>query len=118
MSFGFAWLGWRRLTYLTSAEDIRVEHGLLSRSARSVPYERIQDVSIEQKWLPRLLGLAEVKFETGAGGKEEISLAYLSLEGLDASTERPSDSLCHACLTREYPTRIPSDTTKLRFERV
>lgn len=79
MSFGFAWLSWRRLTYLTGPEDIRVEHGLLSRNARSVPYERIQDVSIEQKWLPRLLGLAEVKFETGAGGKEEISLAYLSL---------------------------------------
>ncbi|HWK41925.1 MAG TPA: PH domain-containing protein [Croceibacterium sp.] len=79
LSFGVAWLQWRRLTYLTGADDIRVEKGLLSRSARSVPYERIQDVSIEQKWLPRLLGLAEVRFETGAGGKEEIALAYLSL---------------------------------------
>jgi putative membrane protein len=79
-SFAIAWLKWRRLTYTTGSEDIRVEQGLLERSARSVPYERIQDVSIEQKWLPRLFGLAEVKFETGAGGKEEIVLAYLSLE--------------------------------------
>ena len=45
-----------------------------------MPYERIQDVSLEEKLLPRLFGLAEVRFETGAGGKEEISLAYLSLD--------------------------------------
>lgn len=80
VSVGFAWFKWKHFTYLTGAEDIRVEHGLFSRHARSVPYERIQDVSIEQKFLPRLLGLAEVRFETGAGGKDEIALAYLSLD--------------------------------------
>jgi amidophosphoribosyltransferase len=44
------------------------------------------------------------------------SLAYLSLEGLQAATERPASSLCRACLTREYPTRVPAATEKLRFE--
>jgi putative membrane protein len=79
-SVGFAWIRWKRFTYVTGPEDIRVEQGVFSRSARSVPYERIQDVSLEQKFLPRLLGLAEVRFETGAGGKDEIALSYLSLE--------------------------------------
>jgi len=79
-SFGIAWLKWHRLTYATGADNIRVEQGLLSRHARAVPYERIQDVSLEEKLLPRLFGLAEVRFETGAGGKDEISLAYLSLD--------------------------------------
>ena len=79
-SFGFAWLRWSRLTYTTGPDNIRVEQGLLNRHARAVPYERVQDVSLEQKLLPRLFGLAEVRFETGAGGKDEISLAYLSLE--------------------------------------
>ena len=79
-SFGVAWLRWSRLTYATGQDNIRVEQGLLSRHARAVPYERVQDVSLEQKLLPRLFGLAEVRFETGAGGKDEISLAYLSLE--------------------------------------
>ena len=46
------------------------------------------------------------------------SLAYLSLEGLEQATQRPADSLCRACLTREYPTQIPADAAKLRFERV
>jgi len=44
------------------------------------------------------------------------SLAYLSLEGLQASTRRPESSFCRACLTRDYPTAIPRDTAKLRFE--
>ena len=44
------------------------------------------------------------------------SLAYLSLAGLQAATRRPESALCRACLTREYPTRIPADAAKHRFE--
>lgn len=73
----FSYISWKRLTYTIGATDIRVESGVLSRSARSVPYERIQDVSLEQKLLPRLLGLVSVKFETGAGGSDDLALTYL-----------------------------------------
>jgi amidophosphoribosyltransferase len=44
------------------------------------------------------------------------SLAYLSLVGLQAATRRPPATLCRACLTGEYPTRVPSEHGKLRFE--
>ncbi|MGB3165361.1 MAG: PH domain-containing protein [Alteraurantiacibacter sp.] len=71
------WLQWYRTQYRIGENDIRLEQGVISRSARSVPYDRIQDVSLEQKLLPRLLGLVEVKFETGAGGKDELALAYV-----------------------------------------
>lgn len=70
-------LRWWRTTYTVGAEDIRLETGLLRRSARAVPYERIQDVSLEQPLLARALGLTQVKFETGAGGADEIALAWL-----------------------------------------
>ncbi|WP_340588141.1 PH domain-containing protein [Erythrobacter alti] len=73
-----AWLGWYRLRYRIGTSDVRLEQGIISRSARSVPYDRIQDVSLEQKLIPRLLGLVEVKFETGAGGKEELKLALVT----------------------------------------
>jgi len=73
-----AYIRWKRLTYTIGDADIRVESGVFSRSARSVPYERIQDVSLEQKLLPRLFGLVAVKFETGAGGGEDLSLTYLA----------------------------------------
>jgi amidophosphoribosyltransferase len=46
------------------------------------------------------------------------SLAYLSLEGLQAATRRPASGFCRACLTREYPTRVPLERRldKTRFE--
>jgi len=46
------------------------------------------------------------------------SLAYLSLDGLQAATARPPSALCRACLTGDYPTRIPEGRrlAKLRFE--
>ena len=73
-----SYIGWRRLTYTIGEADIRVESGILSRAARSVPYERIQDVSLEAKPLPRLFGLVAVKFETGAGGADDLALQYLT----------------------------------------
>ena len=78
ISLGFSYLGWLKTTYLVGVADIRVESGIVARAARSVPYERIQDVSLEQSLIPRLLGLVEIRFETGAGGKDELKLAYLS----------------------------------------
>ena len=55
----------------------------------------------------------EVRERIGA-----TSLAYLSLDGLQAATRRPSSAVCRACLTREYPTKVPQQlqVEKLRFE--
>jgi putative membrane protein len=78
ISFAMAWLAWRHFRYRLGDTDIRVEKGLLSRTARSVPYERIQDVSVEQALLPRLFGMVQVKFETGAGGKDELKIGYIA----------------------------------------
>lgn len=76
----FTLLGWYRQTYRIGDSDIRLESGVLSRAARSVPFDRIQDVSLEQGFVPRLFGLTKVKIETGAGGSDEITLAFLTNE--------------------------------------
>jgi amidophosphoribosyltransferase len=44
------------------------------------------------------------------------SLAYLSHEGLVEATKRPQSELCRACLTGDYPTAVPAQQAKLRFE--
>jgi len=44
------------------------------------------------------------------------SLAYLSHDGLVESTTRPASELCRACLTRDYPTAVPVESAKLRYE--
>jgi amidophosphoribosyltransferase len=57
----------------------------------------------------------EVRRRIGA-----TTLAYLSLEGFQASTRRPASTFCRACLTRDYPTRVPEGLRleKRRFEGV
>ena len=44
------------------------------------------------------------------------SLHYLSVDGMQTATQLPEDSVCRACFTREYPTRVPPRVAKLRFE--
>ncbi|WP_308258769.1 PH domain-containing protein [Qipengyuania flava] len=102
-NMAFAYLRWRRLTYTVGEADIRVESGILSRAARSVPYERIQDVSLEQKPVPRLFGLVEVKFETGAGGGDDLALTYL--------TQGEGERLRELVRARRDGTVVASDST-------
>jgi amidophosphoribosyltransferase len=55
----------------------------------------------------------DVRAEIGA-----TSLAYLSLEGVQAATTKHESEVCRACFTRRYPTRVPAGgkLAKLRFE--
>jgi amidophosphoribosyltransferase len=46
------------------------------------------------------------------------SLAFISHDGLVEATRRPESELCRACLTREYPTPVPIEHAKLRYEPV
>ncbi len=74
-------LHWRRFEYRVGANEIRIDSGILNRTHRSIPFDRIQDVDITQGPVARVLGLASVKFETGAsGGKEEGVLQAISLK--------------------------------------
>ena len=70
------------------------------------------DLATEDEMIAAHSTVEEVREAIGA-----TSLAYLSLDGLAGvdARARPS-ALCRACLTREYPTRVPVDAAKLRFE--
>jgi amidophosphoribosyltransferase len=71
------------------------------------------DLADESELIAASRSVEEVRTSIGA-----TSLAYISLAGLQWATERPASSLCRACLTGEYPTRIPEGRrlAKLRFE--
>ncbi|HEX8444923.1 MAG TPA: PH domain-containing protein [Allosphingosinicella sp.] len=77
------WLAWRRFQYGVGASEILIESGLFSRNRRSIPFERIQDLDIERGPLHRLFGLAKIKIETGAGGKDEGVLDSVTLREVD-----------------------------------
>jgi amidophosphoribosyltransferase len=71
------------------------------------------DLASEDEMIAAHSTVEEIRAAIGA-----TSLAYLSLEGLQESTLRPETSLCRACLTRDYPTRVPESRAadKHRFE--
>ncbi len=103
----FSWIAWRHFRYRIGDSDIRVERGLFSRTARSVPYERIQDVSLEQALVPRLFGMVQVKFETGAGGKDEVTIRYVTAQEADALRET-----VRARKSGEVATVAPGETVR------
>ena len=73
-------LYWRRFEFRVGASEIRIDSGILNRTHRSIPFDRIQDVDITQGPVARLLGLAKVKFETGgSAGEEEGVLQAIEL---------------------------------------
>ena len=81
---GVTTLIWSRFTYQVTDREIRIKSGLLNRNNRSIPFDRIQDVSLEQKLVSRLLGLATVALETGSGAGEDGQLDALSRADAEA----------------------------------
>jgi amidophosphoribosyltransferase len=69
------------------------------------------DFAAEDELIAARRTVEEVREHLGA-----TSLAHLSLDGLQAATRRPASAFCRACLTRDYPTAVPREAAKLRFE--
>jgi len=81
-SMGALYLYWKRFAYRVAPSEIRIDSGVLTRTHRSIPFDRVQDVDIVQGPVMRLLGLATVKFETGGSGpagRADGSLEVISL---------------------------------------
>jgi putative membrane protein len=68
------WIAWRRFLYGVAPGELVIERGLIQRSRRTIPFERIQDVDFEQGPLHRLFGLVRLRFETGGEGGDEGTL--------------------------------------------
>ena len=83
VSFGSAFLRWSKFSFAVGEHEIRIDSGLLNRTHRSLPFDRIQDVTIEQNPLWRALGMARVRFETGGSagaGEDDGTLAAIPLQ--------------------------------------
>lgn len=86
--FGFEFYRWWRFSYRLGAEELRIASGVFSRNVRSIPYERIQDVNLEQGPFARILGMAKVRLETGSSGSGDEG----ALDSVDlAEAERLRD---------------------------
>jgi putative membrane protein len=79
VSFAVSLMSWLRFRYGVGMRDLVIESGVLNRQRRVIPFDRVQDIDIEQRFLARLFGTAKVRIETGGGGKDEGSLDTIHL---------------------------------------
>ena len=74
-----AWVSWwRRTFWIDDDGDLRMDSGLLQRSARRLQLSRLQSVDIVAPFLARLAGLVEVRVEVAGAGDSRIVLRYLT----------------------------------------
>ena len=76
----YGWLAWRATRYRISADDLRLETGILHKRSRQVRLDRLQAVDVVRPFVARALGLAELRLEVAGGSSSEAPLAYLSEE--------------------------------------
>lgn len=89
VTLGGLFLHWRRFSFRVGSDAIRIDSGILSRNQRTIPFDRVADVSIEQGPVQRIFGIARVTMETGgsAAGSEEGVLDGIALHRAEALRE-------------------------------
>jgi putative membrane protein len=78
VAFGF--LTWWFTRYVIDGAELRITSGVLQKSSRRIPYERIQSVDIAEPLLARILGLAELRIEMAGGKNSRSSLRFLPVD--------------------------------------
>lgn len=71
-------VSWWFTRYQVTPEHVRIRSGVLFRQERQARLDRVQAIDIHRPFLPRLLGLAELKFEVADAGQSAVSLSYLT----------------------------------------
>ncbi|MEV8634958.1 PH domain-containing protein [Streptosporangium sp. NPDC051023] len=62
---------WATFTYQIVGDRLELTRALVSRSVRTIPLERIRGVDVSNPPLHRLLGIAVLRIDTGAGGDDK-----------------------------------------------
>lgn len=66
------------LSYRFTADELVIRSGLLSRTERHIPFERVQNIELVANALHRMVGVVEVRLQTGSGAKVEAHLRVIS----------------------------------------
>ncbi len=102
-------LSWRATTYRVSGGAFHLKQGVLQKSERSLPLERIQSVDTVQGVVQRVFGVVGVRIEAaGGGGEPEISLSALSRPAAGALGEELTRS------SHQASTEVPEEPEVLR----
>jgi len=96
---GWGALSWWTMRFWLGTQTLLIESGILVRRSRRIRLDRVQAVEVQQPFLARLFGMAELAIET-AGSGTEATLAYLRL---DNARRLRADLLERAAEVRSLP---------------
>lgn len=74
---------WRFHTFRITDDDVEVRSGILFRTQRRAPLDRVQGVNLIRPMIARLLGMAKLEV-VGAGTDANVKLEYLSTANAEA----------------------------------
>jgi putative membrane protein len=74
--------------YRFDPTELVIRSGFIFRRVRHIPYDRVQNVDAVQNVLHRLLGVIEVRVETGGGEEAEAFMRVVGRDALDEIRER------------------------------
>lgn len=81
------------LRYLTfrlqyDSHELVIRSGLFFRNERHVPFAKIQNLDAVQNAVHRLLGVVEIRMQTGGGREDEARLSVLPIAALEEMRQR------------------------------
>ncbi len=107
---------WQYFTYRYGFlnQAIIIRSGILQRTVRLIPFDRVQNVTVHQTLLHRLAGVAEVRLESAGGsGQAEAQMQVLRLDqahALEALVRGHQHTLAsRASIPTDTDTEIDSD---------
>ena len=77
------YMSWRFHTFRITGDDVEVRSGILFRTQRRAPLDRVQGVNLTRPMVARLLGMAKLEV-VGAGADANVKLEYLSTANAEA----------------------------------
>lgn len=80
---GIFYLSWRFHTFRITGDLVEVRSGVLFRSHRRAPLDRVQGVNLTRPMIARLCGMAKLEV-VGAGLDANVKLEYLSTSSAEA----------------------------------
>lgn len=111
----FSFFSWLFFRYALAPGSLEIRSGVISHEERSIPYERIQAVDLEEPPLERFLHIARVSIDTAAGhAGGKIRIHALSRENAEALrralAERRARTRSAALATESGPIAMPAET--------
>ncbi len=79
---------WWMSSYEITGRSLRLRTGWLNRQERAVAFERIQSIDIQEPPLARLLGVAQLRVETAAGGGANADIVIEAIARDEATALR------------------------------